>query len=285
MKELDLQPIHEILSAAGIHWNLYYAESVDSTNDWAKRTADGIYDPVSIEGRSVLPRPEEQADRDMVSVFLADHQTAGKGRKGNVWKSPEFTSVSMSILLYPDIPAERFALLTLVMGLAACQGFREVSGLDIRIKWPNDIVFSGRKMSGILTEMGPAANYVVIGIGLNVNIPDFPEQLKEKATSLFMECGKKFKREEVTAEVLKKFGSCLARFLAKGNLSDLLEDYRSLLINRGKRVRVLDPGGAFTGTAVDVDENGRLLVRSDETEEIIPVSAGEVSVRGIYGYV
>lgn len=285
MKELQLEQIRQRLEEAGIHWNLYYAGTVDSTNDWAKRTAEGNFEPVSIEGRAVLPRPEEQTDREMVSVFLADHQTAGKGRKGNIWKSPEYTSVSMSILLYPDISAEKFALLTLVMGLAACQGFREVSGLDIRIKWPNDIVYSGRKMSGILTEMGPSADYVVIGIGLNVNIPEFPDQLREKATSLLMECGRTFSREEVTGEVLKKFGNCLIRFLEKGNLSGLLPDYRELLINRGKRVRVLDPAGAFTGKAMDVDENGCLLVESDDTGELVPVSAGEVSVRGIYGYV
>lgn len=285
MEKLKLEPIRQILNAFGIGWNLYYAESVDSTNDWAKRTAEGNFEPVSIEGDAVLPKPRDLIDRDMVSVFLADHQTAGKGRRGNVWKSPEFTSVSMSILLYPDIPAENFALLTLVMGLAACQGFRQVSGLDIRIKWPNDIVFSGKKMSGILTEMGPAADYVVIGIGLNVNIPKFPDQLKDKATSLFLECGRTFSREEVTAEVLKKFGSCLVRFLTKGNLSELLGDYRALLINKGRRVQVLDPAGAFTGTALDIDENGRLLVETDGTGAIVPVSAGEVSVRGIYGYI
>ena len=111
---------------------LEYQETVDSTNEWAKRAF-------------------RTGARD-ASVFLADHQSAGKGRLGRSWTSPEYTSISMSLLLRPQVSLECLPMLTLVMGLSAAEGMREPAGLDIRIKWPNDVICRGRKLCGILTE-------------------------------------------------------------------------------------------------------------------------------------
>ena len=244
---------------------IFYAEKTDSTNEWAKRESGTAPDG---------------------SIFLADFQSAGKGRRGRVWKSPEGTSVSMSVLLRPDrLKKESYPLLTLVMGLAAARGISAVCGFEAKIKWPNDVISDGRKLCGILTELGPEAGYVVIGVGLNVNMTSFPEELSDRAVSMRMAAGRVIGREEVTAAVVREFGRCYRIFIETGDLSGLKEEYEKILANTGERVRVLDPAAPFTGRALGINRRGELLVRRDDTGGVEPVFSGEVSVRGIYGYV
>lgn len=262
MGKLHIELMNSRLQGTGC--SLYYAESMDSTNAWAIReAANGAPDG---------------------SVYLADTQTAGRGRRGHGWSSPAYTSVALSILLRPHIAGEHLSMLTLVMGLAAAEGIRKATGLDMQIKWPNDAVCSGKKICGILTEMTPDAKCVIIGIGLNINVPSFPEELQDKATSVLLETGKAASREEITAEVIASFFE-LYRFFAKTeDLSGLQERYEALLVNKGKSVRVLDQKAPFTGTALGITPHGELLVKRDDTQEIEVVFAGEVSVRGLYGY-
>ena len=259
---LDISKIEGQLAWSG--WKLHYAETVDSTNDWAKR--------------------EASPDKEEGQVYLADHQTAGKGRRGRVWRSPAGTSVSMSILLRPEVPADRVSMITLVMGMAAAEGMKQASGLDVRIKWPNDVVFGGKKLCGILTETDSRISCAVVGIGLNVNVLEFPEELSQSASSLLLETGHTVSREQVTACVLNSFLQYYKAFTAAGDLSGLRQRYEDLLVNRNERVRVLDPEDPFTGTALGIDDAGRLLVQRDGTDSIEHVFSGEVSVRGIYGY-
>lgn len=244
-------------------WTVYHAAEMDSTNEWAKRMSG-----------------EDTPD---LTVFFADEQTAGKGRLGRVWKSPAGTSVSMSVLLRPSVRAEHLSMLTLVMGMAAADGLREVSGLEVGIKWPNDVVIHGKKLCGILTETASDGSWVVIGIGINVNMTEFPEDLKDKASSLRLETGREESLSRTAAVVLGKFRHYYQIFCRTEDMSGLKKDYERMLVNINRGVRVLDPAGAFDGTALGIDEAGDLLVRKKDGT-LTHVYSGEVSVRGIYGY-
>lgn len=250
-----------------MQYQIQYQEVVDSTNDWAKRLA------------------KEGAPEGL--VCMADTQTAGRGRLGRQWASPAGDSISMSLLLRPQISPSQASMLTLVMGLSVVQACRSLLGVDAWIKWPNDMVIHGKKVCGILTEMtlqGSQIDAVVIGTGINVNQTDFPEAIQATATSLALEYGQNMDRREVLDAVLAAFERNYELFLQTGDLRSLQEAYNQVLINRGNEIRVLDPKGAYNGISGGINENGELLVtKEDGTCEA--VYAGEVSVRGVYGYV
>lgn len=246
-------------------WIIHYMESVDSTNNWARQEAeDGAPDG---------------------SVYLADTQTAGKGSRGRSWGSPEGTSISMSLVLRPEIELSRISMITLVMGLGAADGIRDVTGIDTVIKWPNDVVCRGKKLCGILTEMGPNGDYLVPGIGINVNMDRFSQDLRDKATSVFLETGRKRDRDRIAAGILDSFGRYYDIFLKTGDLTGLMDRYQAILANRGRKVRVMNQRNPYSGTALGIDRFGELLVKREDTGTTEKVFAGEVSVRGIYGYV
>lgn len=220
-------------------------------------------------------------------LFVADRQSAGKGRRGRAWESPEGSSIYMSLLLRPDIQPAKAPMLTLVMGLSAAEGIKEATGVDAKIKWPNDIVADGKKICGILTEMVTEIeyiNYVVIGVGINVNQESFPDGLKDKATSLRLASGRTFGRAGIIAAVLKAFEKNYGLFLETGDLSELRAEYDGLLVNRGRDVRVLEPGNEYEARAKGISDIGELVVTMPDGKERT-VFSGEVSVRGIYGYV
>ena len=220
-------------------------------------------------------------------LFAAERQSAGKGRRGRAWDSPGGSSIYMSILLRPDIRPAKAPMLTLVMGLSAAEGIKETTGVDAKIKWPNDIVADGKKICGILTEMVTEIeyiNYVVIGVGINVNQESFPEGLEGKATSLRIAGGRTFGRAEIIAAVLKAFEKNYELFLEAGDLSQLRARYDRLLVNLGRDVRVLEPGNEYEARAKGISDEGELIVTLSDGKER-HVFSGEVSVRGIYGYV
>ena len=156
-------------------------------------------------------------------------------------------------------------------------------GFDVSIKWPNDVVVSHKKICGILTEMGVRdgkIDYAVIGVGINVNIKEFPEEMVDKATSLYLESGKEFDRSQIPGLVMEAFEEYYEKFAATCDLSGLKEEYESILANYNQPVRVLakEP---YEGVARGITDGGELLVeKTDGT--IVAVSAGEVSVRGLY---
>lgn len=248
-------------------YSIRYREIVDSTNNWAKE--------------------EARLGASEGTVLTADMQTAGKGRRGRSWESPTGTSIYMSLILRPQIAPEKASMLTLVLGLSAAQAIRDLFGLEVLIKWPNDLVISGKKICGILTEMNVGAGgieYVVAGIGINVNTREFPEELADKGTSLCLEYGKEIDRQVLMEAVLDRFFRNYELFLEKQDLSLLVDEYNAVLVNRGKSIRVLEPGHEYDGISGGINEKGELLVtREDGTE--VAVYAGEVSVRGLYGYV
>ena len=244
---------------------VHFARETDSTNLWIKRLAK--------EGASEG------------TLALAEFQSAGRGRLGRSWEVPEGTSVMMSILLRPKFEPQYAPTLTLVMGMAVAKAVKSL-GFDVSIKWPNDVVVSHKKICGILTEMGVRdgkIDYAVIGVGINVNIKEFPEEMADKATSLYLESGKEFDRSQIPGLVMEAFEEYYEKFAATCDLSGLKEEYESILANYNQPVRVLakEP---YEGVARGLTDGGELLVeKTDGT--IVAVSAGEVSVRGLYSYV
>ena len=221
------------------------------------------------------------------ALVVADMQTAGRGRRGRGWSSPPGTNAYFSLILKPEISPDKAAMLTPVMGLAVAEGIRRTCDAEAMIKWPNDIVVGGKKVCGILAEMSVERDfihYVVIGVGINVGQQNFPAEVAQTAICLQEACGKRISRAELVANVMRVFEEYYDIFLERGDLSGLAERYDRLLVNRGREVRVLDPKGEFQGIALGINESGELLVeRKDGT--VANVYAGEVSVRGIYGYV
>lgn len=221
------------------------------------------------------------------AVITADSQLAGRGRRGRTWVSKAGENLYFSLLLKPDFEPDQASMLTLVMALAVARGIEAIYACKPQIKWPNDIVVNGRKVCGILTEMQAvvgAVKHVIIGVGVNVDQTEFSGEGLEFAGSLFQETGKTSDHEILLAEILYQFEQLYERFCEEGSLGFMLHDYESRLANLGKEVQVLDPKGVYRGTALGMNDKGELLVRKqDETTEA--VYAGEVSVRGLFGYV
>ena len=236
---------------------------------------------------------EEGASQGTIEV--TSKQTAGKGRRGRTWISPPDVNVYMSILLKPAIRPDTAPMLTLVMALAVYRACEELHGAECTfgIKWPNDIVVSARggschKICGILTEMRMEEKEIrdiVIGTGLNVNQTEFPEEIRETAGSLALALEHPVGRADLTASVWKYFEGYYEAFAKAQTLEPLREEYERALVNRGKKVRVLDPIEPFEGTALGINAEGELLVLPEDGSAVREIGTGEVSVRGVMGYV
>lgn len=225
-------------------------------------------------------------------LVVAGQQSAGKGRRGREWSSPLGESVYMSIGLRPEFSHSHAPMLTLVMALSVCRAIEDVwpdAGKEQTpmIKWPNDIVVGGRKVCGILTEMHlekERGAQVVIGVGVNIGRKEFEPEIKDTATALCSMEDSHMGREKLIEKMLKYFECYYEKFVEKCDMSTMMEEYGEKMINKDREVRVLDPKGEFNGTAVGINEKGELLVRKEDGT-VEAVYAGEVSVRGIYGYV
>ena len=220
------------------------------------------------------------------TLAVAEMQTSGRGRLGRAWSSPAGNGIWMSLLVKPVIAPYQASMLTLVMAVSIRRAIEKITGLSCEIKWPNDIIADGKKICGILTEMSAETdriNYIVIGCGINVQNETFPEEIKEVATSVFAQTQKKTDRAALIAACLKEFESCYDLFLKTEDMTGLLDEYHEHLVNRNKRVCVLDPKGEYRGIARGINKEGELLVET--ADGLRSVSSGEVSVRGVYGYV
>ncbi len=265
----DVMNEAEIKSLLHTEWagqELFCFDEIDSTNTKAKELAEQGY--------------------PSGTLVVADRQIAGRGRRGRSWDSPAGIGIFMTLLLKPDINPNNASMLTLVTALATAQAISDVTGAEAKIKWPNDIVINGKKVCGILTEMSAQfdyINHIVIGIGINVHNESFPEEIRETASSLLLESGKRIHRADLIARFLERFEAGYAIFLQTEDLEGLMKDYNALLVNIQKQVRILDPKEPFEGKAIGITKRGELIVDTWESRKL--VSSGEVSVRGIYGYV
>ena len=263
---MNAEELQSLVQTAWAGQQIKYFDRVDSTNLKAQELAEQGY-------------PNG-------TLVVADRQLAGRGRRGRSWDSPPGTGIFMTLLLKPDIHPNHASMLTLVAAMAVARAIRMQTGADARIKWPNDIVINGKKICGILTEMSMQfdyINHIVIGIGINVHNETFPEEIQMTASSLYLECGRRFRRAELIAGFLQQFEECYAAFLQTEDLSGLMEAYNAMLVNLDRGVHVLNPGQPFDGIARGITNKGELIV--DTGDHVEYVSSGEVSVRGIYGYV
>lgn len=271
----DAYSASEIASRLQTTWagrNLHFFASTGSTNPDAKHFAE--------EGE-----PHG-------TIVVADRQTAGRGRRGRSWASPAGTSIYFTIVVRPQFAPDKASMITLVTALSVAQAIEEVTGLPAEIKWPNDIVVHRKKVCGILTEMSMTPEmdeiqFVVAGVGVNTNHDspeDFPEEIRETATSLKIESGRQIDRAGLLERILARFEGNYDTFVRIEDLSGLREAYQTHLINMDAQVLVLDPAGEYTGIARGISKTGELIVERDNGEQVL-VYAGEVSVRGLYGYV
>lgn len=266
---LDVLTEAELTRHRRTRWlgNAFYCyEEINSTNTEAARLA------------------EEGAAHG--TVVVSEIQTQGKGRRGRRWTSEKGQGIWFSLILKPEIPPDRASALTLVAALAVVKAIERITGTRPLIKWPNDVVISGRKVCGILTELSACAgavNHIVVGIGINVKKREFPEAFAAAATTLEEEGARPFLRSALLLTVLEEFEHYYALYLKTLDMEPMLTEYNSYLVNKNNLVKVLDPAGEYQGVARGINRRGELLVEREG--EILPVSSGEVSVRGIYGYV
>lgn len=243
--------------------NLIVLDSVNSTNDYLKKLGN--------EGC------------ENGTVVAAREQTKGKGRLGRTWQSKKDDGIAFSVLLRPSVAPNEVSAITPLAGLAVCKAIREYTKLDCVIKWPNDIIVGRKKLVGILTEMSAefdAVEYVITGIGINVDHTSFPEEIAFKATSLLLETGRHIDKNEFLACVLEH----LENEFVKNNLEltpTALSEYTDLCATVGRSVTFQRGTRRISGMAVGVSEHGELKVMmSDGT--ICLVNSGEVTVQGIY---
>ena len=258
--------MHRIWERNWIAGEFIYKDSLDSTNLEALRKADA------------LPHG---------AVIVAETQTAGLGRSGRKWESPKGENLYFSILLKPEFASDKTPMLTLVMAVAVARAIAHITGANAEIKWPNDIILNNKKVCGILTQMQVPEDgnaQVVIGTGINVNQQVFDEAVLPYATSIQNEVDDVCSREDLLQAVLLEFEELYDAFASEGNLAFIQEEYENLMVNDMQGVRVLDPKGEYEAVALGINELGELMVqKKDGTTEAI--YAGEVSVRGLYGYV
>lgn len=247
-----------------------------STNDYAKKLA----------GCGV----------EQFTTVTAHNQTAGKGRLGRSFDSPEDEGIYMSIILYPQMKPELISMVTVVAAMAVKKVldrvFKEVLDEDklpnLQIKWPNDIVAHGKKLCGILTEASMAegeVKHIVVGIGINVDNESFSKELEDKAVSLRMLCGESLDKKAIINMVVDKFKKYYSSFEKNENLKFMLDEYNQALVHNEKEVQIINGKENYCGVCHGMDETGALLVTKDGDDKVTKVISGEISVRGVYGYV
>lgn len=278
-----LVSIPDIICANEISYNLstkilgrkiVYFDSIGSTNTYAKKLGN------------------ENCEEG--TIVVADMQTDGRGRLGRQWSSAAGKGIWMSIILKPDIEPEAAQIITIAAAVAVVAALKSATGIDAGIKWPNDIILDGRKVCGILTEMNSEmerVNFIVLGIGINVNqsMQDFPESIRDLATSLKIQLMQENRPSASTeinrSEIIKSLLYELERIYSKinkGFISEIIEEWKKYSVTLGKEVRIISKSTDFTGMATDITSEGKLVITCNDGE-IREVVSGEVSVRGILG--
>ena len=244
--------------------NICWFDTIDSTNDALK-----------VMARQGAPHG---------TVVLSDHQTGGHGRRGRSFHSPAGSGVYMSVLLRPECKATELMHLTCAAAVAMCDAVQAAAGFRPGIKWTNDLVSGKRKLGGILTELGFSpqgeVDYAIIGVGINCSQQetDFPHEIQSIAASLTMVAGQSVDRFQIAAAMMEAFQK-----MDLAQKERILHTYRKDCITIGQNISLVRGDAVRYGTALDVDSDGALIVRfSDGTIEA--VNSGEVSVRGMYGY-
>ncbi len=245
---------------------IYVLPEVDSTNRYARDQAK--------EGA-----PEG-------TVILSDYQTAGKGRKGNSWVSTAGANILMSIILRPHLLANAVQSITLatanivVNALDRFLILEKCDGIDLHLKWPNDIMVTDRKLAGILIEStvrNKWIDFLVIGVGLNVNqdIKLLPGDVRKRATSLAVETGRQFNREKLAAQLISDFERNFIRF-ARTDYGTIIYEWKQRCRHIGKTYMIETPLGNEKGKILDINENGMLVYESENTGDVKMLVSGRI---------
>ena len=246
---------------------IHFFDTIESTNTYAKQIAlDGCE-----EG----------------TLVLTDEQTMGRGRLGRTWISKPKTAVLMSMVLRPSVHPTEASKITQIAAAAIANALDKLIDMDVKIKWPNDVIINKRKISGILTEMSSELdniNYVIVGIGINVNDEEFSEEIKDIASSIKKETGEEISRSNLIINIVKEFEELYNDFVDTGSLQKTINTCRQKSITLNKRVKLVNRKETYEAQAIDLNEDGELIIKKDNGD-IIKIVSGEVSVRGLYGYV
>ncbi|HCC35959.1 MAG TPA: biotin--[acetyl-CoA-carboxylase] ligase, partial [Ruminococcaceae bacterium] len=239
--ETELGPM---LQTRRVGKKIYWFESVDSTNERAKKMSVSAPDG---------------------AVFIAEEQTAGKGRIGKSWVSEKGAGIWLSVLLKPDCQPRDMSLISLVAGVAVCEGIEKATGLAAGVKWPNDVLIQNKKVCGILPEMSAEfekIHHVVLGIGINIKKSSFPAEFSSHAACLSELRGEKIDRKRVAAQVLGCLDDAYDRYIEAGDHTGLLREFRSRCVTMGHEIRAVSNGKTTLGKAVGVDNTGALIVET-----------------------
>lgn len=268
------EEIAGLINTKILHKSIFCFSSIDSTNEYVKKLANEGYP----EGTTVI----------------ADMQTKGKGRLGRKWSSKYGLGIYMSILLRPRIIPVKVPVLTLAASIAVADAIKHLYNLNAGIKWPNDIILDDKKVCGILCEMScelEGVDYVVLGIGMNVfhKQNHFEDDYKNTATSIMLSLKnnnvqKKYdvRRNHIIAEIINRFDEIYDKILNNEKQS-VIDLYRKYSVTVGRRLRFISGNKEFEGDALDINEDGSLVIKKDDGT-ICSIISGEVSVRGIMGY-
>lgn len=245
--------------------HMFFLDTVGSTNDYLKAIA---------------------FKSDDLSVVIAEEQSSGKGRLGRQWDSQKGAGIWLSILLKPDIEPAEAPKITQIAAAAMTLAIEKVTHQEIGIKWPNDLILQKKKLCGILTEMSAelgGVNYVVVGIGVNVNQTEFKE-LDEKAISLKMVLGSDVSRKTIVTEFLSYFEDLYDDFIEKKTIAKTMLTCRSHSVLLNKEARVITKSSERKVKIINIDDDGQLIVINEKDIEE-KLFYGEISVRGLYDYV
>ena len=250
------------------------------TTVWEIKQYDTI-DSTSLEARRLIGQGHGHG-----TVVCARTQTAGRGRLNRVWDSAADAGIWFSAVLEPEVPMEQMSLYSFVAAVAAAEAVREVTGLEVQVKWPNDVLAGGRKLCGILLELVAERNRpvrIIMGIGINAaqQITDFPEEVRQKATSLAMETGMDIDRRHLLEAVLAKL-AVYSNELEQNGFAAIKSRWTELSCMKGKTVQIQQQGRAVLyGTATGIADDGALLIQTEQGIERIV--AGDVSLRAADG--
>lgn len=242
----------------------YFFEEIDSTNTYAKKIA---------------------SDNESEGVIVVSNfQTKGKGRLDKAWFCEKDKAIYLSLILKPNIPLINSNQITLISGIALCKVLKNLK-INAKIKWPNDIILNNKKIAGILTELNAEIdkiNYIIMGIGINVNNTIFEKDLTKKASSLFLEMGEIFDRKLILNNFLLEFEKMYNEYIEFLNFEPFLNEYKSLCLNLNKNVTLKYKNKKINGKVIDISTYGSLILL-DENNKKIEINSGEVSIRNTNG--
>lgn len=261
---LSSQNITHELNTKFIGKNIIHFDTIDSTNTYAKKIG---------------------SNEDDGTVIISEEQVQGRGRLGRIWDSKAYDGIWMSIVLKPNILPYKAPFITIIAGSCIAKALKNL-GVEVGIKWPNDIILNGKKLCGILTELSAEIeriNYVILGIGMNVKNTNFPKEIEDIATSLYKE-GYNISRVDIVREILSELEKYYIDYVINGERENVIDLYKKHSVVLNKKIYIIKNDKKELVDCIDINLDGNLLVKKQDGT-IEEVMSGEVSVRGEHGYV